>query len=477
MSKFRPWAFWRRLQYGVGLTTFSVIIGVIVYYTNYYAEPTCFDGAQNGVEAGVDCDGSCVRICAASVTPPVVEWAESFKIQDGQYNAVAYIQNRNTVAGTPVLKYKFQLLENGSLIAERSGTTALPPNTIYPIFEGRIATTDGREPTETRFEFEPAELWLPATFVRNQFRITDINLEDTDSRPRLTSKIENTELTDADGIETVATIFDSEGKPQTVSRSFIDKFAARTTREVVFTWPNSIAKTLKSCEVPSDIMVVLDRSGSMSADGGEPPEPLESAKIAAQNFIRQAQSSTQIGLVSYAASTTFPIEQVLTSDKEAAAQAAIGVTMGKDGTQYTNMGEAFATALAELTSERHRDDARKVIIFLTDGDVTRPVNPATNELDREYAAAYAQEKANLAKDASVIIYTIGFGQALQKDDGSMTRDIELIRSLASEPNLYYEAPTAADLEKVYTEIATGLCEAGPTKIEVIPKNQPVFAPL
>lgn len=477
MSKFRPWAFWRRLQYGLGFSAFWIIVGGVFYYTNSYTPPTCFDKILNGTEAGVDCDGSCVRICASSVTPPVVEWVESFKIQDGQYNAVAYIQNRNTVAGTPAFKYKFQLLENGSLIAERSGTTVLPPNTIYPIFEGRISTTDGREPTETRFEFEPAELWLPATYIRNQFRIVDLNLENTDTSPRLTAKIENTELTNADGIETVATIFDSEGKPQTVSRSFIDKFASRTTREVVFTWPNSIAKTLRSCEVPSDIMVVLDRSGSMSADGGEPPEPLESAKIAAQNFIRQAQSSTQIGLVSYAASTTLPIEQVLTSDKEAAAKAAIGVTMGKDGTQYTNMGEAFATALTELTSERHRDNARKVIIFLTDGDVTRPVNPTTNELDRDYAASYALEKAQLAKDASVIIYTIGFGQALQKEDGSMARDIELIRNLASEPELFYEAPTIADLEKVYKQIATGLCEAGPNKIDVIPKNHPVFAPL
>lgn len=477
MSKFRPWAFWRRLQYGVGFTTFWLIVGGVIYYTNSYTPPNCFDNIQNDTEVGVDCDGSCVRICTASVIPPVLQWAESFKIQDGQYNAVAYIQNRNAVAGTPEFKYKFQLLENGSVIAERSGTTVLPPNTVYPIFEGRIATTDGREPTETRFEFELAELWLPATYVRNQFRVVDLNLENTDTKPRLTTKIENTELTDADGIETVATIFNSEGKPLTVSRTLIDNFSSRTTRDVVFTWPNSIAKTIKSCEVPSDIMIVLDRSGSMAADGGNPPEPLESAKVAAQNFILQTQGSSQIGVVSYAGSTTLPLEQVLTTDKQIAAKAAIEVTMGKDGIQYTNMGEAFVAALAELTSERHRDNARKVIVFLTDGDVTRPLNPETNELDRNYAATYALEKAKAAKDAAVTIYTIGFGQALQKEDGSMTRDIELIRNLASEPSLYYEAPTIADLEKVYQQIATGLCEEGPTKIEVIPKNKTNFAPL
>jgi von Willebrand factor type A domain len=158
-------------------------------------------------------------------------------------------------------------------------------------------------------------------------------------------------------------------------------------------------------------------------------------------------------------------------------QAIAQVTMGTDGVQYTNMGDAFKTAYEELVSSRHREDARKVIIFMTDGDVTRPVNPETGELDRAYAAAYAREMAALAKKNDISIYTIGFGDVAASDGTSLARDAALVRDLASQPEYYYEAPTVADLMRVYREIASGLCEDGPTRVEVLTKTATNFTPL
>jgi hypothetical protein len=224
-------------------------------------------------------------------------------------------------------------------------------------------------------------------------------------------------------------------------------------------------------------MLVLDRSGSMAADGGAPPEPLESAKRAAQSFTSLLQPRVTFGVVSYATTPSSPIEQVLTADRTAMAAAIAKVEMGKDGTQYTNMGDAFSTALAELTSERHRDDARKVIVFLTDGDVTRPVNPATGKADREYAAQYARDAAAKAMAEDVVIYTIGFGDFLNAPSTEVARDTELIKALASAPENYFEAPTSADLEVVYKKIATAICEVGPARIEIIPKSDTGFVPL
>jgi Mg-chelatase subunit ChlD len=477
MSRFRPWAFWRRLQYGTGFLTFWLGVTAIVYLVYFNVPPTCFDNIQNGDERGIDCDGSCVRICSVSVTAPKIVWANSFKIIDGQYNAVAYIENNNAVAATPALDYTFKLFDGNEVIAERSGTTILPPNSVYPVFEGRINTVDGREPTETIIEIKPADMWQPATVGRSQFRTLDVNLIGVDLRPRLNVKLENTEITEAENVEVVATIFNRAGEPVTASQTFIDTFAAKSTREIVFTWPNSIAKTVRSCEVPSDIMLVLDRSGSMAADGGEPVEPLESAKQAAKSFMSLARLTDQIGFLSYATTPSSPIEQTLTKDISSTLQAISNVEMGKDGTQYTNMGEAFAVALAELTSSRHREDARKVIVFLTDGDVTRPVNPATGEADREYAASYALEMATKAKDDNVTIYTIGFGDLFSGDDTELDRDISLIKDLASDPSLYFSAPNIAELEEVYRQIASSLCEEGPSRIEVITKTKTNFAPL
>ncbi len=477
MSQFRPWAFWRRVQYGAGFLSVWVLIFGGVYFSFFYAAPTCFDGLQNGAEEGVDCNGGCTRICAVTVMQPEVMWAKSFKITDGQYNAVAYVENKNTIAGTPEMQYTFKLFESGSLIGEKSGVTVLPPSSQAPIFAGRIETLSGRVPTETRLEISPVELWLPGRTTRNQFRVTDLNLEAIDTRPKLTAAIENTELTDAGTIEVVATLFDRAGSPVTASQTFIDNFSARSTREVVFTWPNSLARTVRSCDIPSDIVLVLDRSGSMAAGGGEPPEPLESAKRAAERFVAGVQNNNLLGVLSYATTPSQPLEQPLTADKQAVVAAISGVTMGTDGVQYTNMGDAFKVAQAELTSERHRSDARKVIIFMTDGDVTRPANPETNETDRAYAAAYAERMAAEAKAAETTIYTIGFGDFLNSENENRAEDRALIRSLASDPSLYFEAPTATDLEAVYKQITDGLCEEGPTRIEVIAKPITEFSPL
>ena len=478
MIKFRPWAIYRRLQYAFGLMAVSSVLSIGVYYLFFYSAATCFDGMQNGHEIGLDCGGGCVRICAFTVTPPQIVWAESFKIIDGQYNAVAYIENKNAVAASPALAYTFKLIDDkGITIAERSGTTILPPNSVYPIFEGRIATQNGLEPAETIIEIEPIELWQPATIGRTQFRTLDVELLSTDTRPRLNVSVENTELTEARNVEVVATIFNRAGEPVTASQTFIDVFGARSTQNVVFTWPNSIAKTVRSCEVPSDIMLVLDRSGSMAADGGDPPEPLESAKQAAKSFVRLVRNTDLIGFLSYATKPSNPIEQTLTGEAAVIENSIQETAMGNDGVQYTDMGAAFDTALSELLSDRHREDARKVIVFLTDGDVTRPVNPTTGLADREYAASFARTMASKAKDQDVTIYTIGFGDFFSDIDAAVERDVDLIRDLATDPTQFFTAPTIADLERVYQQIAGDLCEEGPTRIEVITKTSTNFAPL
>jgi Mg-chelatase subunit ChlD len=477
MSTWRMWAVWRRVQYGALFLTLVFLVSVASYGIFMYAPATCFDGIQNGQERAVDCDGSCVRICSVSVQAPNIVWAKSFKIQEGQYNAVGYVENKNEVASTPALSYTFKLSDAEGVIVERSGTTILPPNSVYPIFEGRIVIENGREPTETTLVIAPIELWLPATVGRSQFKTLDVELLNTDTRPRLNVEIENTELTEARNVEVVATIFNREGTPLTSSQTFIDLLPARGTKEVVFTWPNSIAKTVRSCEVPSDIMLVLDRSGSMAADGGDPPEPLTSAKAAAKSFLRLVRETDLVGLVSYATVPSSPIEQTLTADKTAAEQALESIVMGEDGVQYTNMGEAFNVAFLELMSERHRPDARKVIVFLTDGDVTRPLNPETGVADREYAATFARMAAAKALAENVTVYTIGFGDLFASEGSDIDRDSNLIKDLASDPTQYYTAPTVAELKAVYQKIANDLCEEGPTKIEVITKTSTNFVPL
>jgi hypothetical protein len=170
MSTFRRWAFWRRVYYGTGFIFTLTVITVGVYFGYFYTPGNCFDNSANADERGVDCGGSCVRICATDVILPRIVWAESFEIVEGQYNAVAYVENSNQVAATPELAYTLQLLSGTEVVAERKGKTVLPPNSVYPIFEGRIQT-NGKKVTETKLTLEPPELWIPASAGREQFEV------------------------------------------------------------------------------------------------------------------------------------------------------------------------------------------------------------------------------------------------------------------------------------------------------------------
>src|SRR3990167_3757647 len=128
----RWWAFVRQLAYVIAM--FTLLSGALYfgYRTFFYTAPTCFDGMQNGEEAGVDCDGSCEKICIAQIAQPSIEWAKAFKVQDGLYHAVALIANTNRVAGTRELADTLTVEEEGGGIGERKGTLTLPPAGGYP---------------------------------------------------------------------------------------------------------------------------------------------------------------------------------------------------------------------------------------------------------------------------------------------------------------------------------------------------------
>jgi Mg-chelatase subunit ChlD len=457
MQNFRPWAFWRRIQYATGFLTFLTLVFVAVHYSFFYAPPNCFDTIQNGTEIGLDCGGACTRICAFTVAPPTVTWAKSFEVIAGQYNAVAYIENKNRGAGTPTLQYVFKLSDRAGLITERRGSTVLPPDSTYPVFEGRIDTF-GRVPTETTLELLPADTWLPSTFGRGQFKTVDINLVEADARPKLKVKMENTELIEAKNVEVVATIFDARGIPLTASQTFVDIFPGRSQADLVFTWPHPIAKTIRSCAVPTDIVVAIDLSGSMNNDGGNPPEPISSVRTAASTFVSNLRPDDRIAVVTFATTASTPLQ--LASDAGTAAarikQLSIDPT---EETGSTNTGEGLIAAQAELRSSRHNPDARKVVVLLTDGLATGP------DIEPEL---YAKTQADVLKADGVTLYTIGLGSSV---------NMEFLQALASTPTQAFAAPTTDILGSIYQTITASICEDGAAKIDVIPKASGNFPPL
>ena len=451
------WAFRRQIIYGTFFATITILGLTFLYFKYLYVAPDCFDGVQDENEEGVDCGGACVRICNASVTQPVVKWSRSFRVTPGLYNAVAYIENLNRVAATSVLNYTFSLYDDDGLITERKGSTILPPNSIYPIFEGRIETGN-RVPTRTFLEFEAPRLWQPSETGREQFTVTNRELVDADQKPKLLASITNNSLKEAKEVEVVATIFDTNRNALTSSRTYIDNFAPRAETDVAFTWPEPIAKTVRSCEIPTDVVVAIDLSGSMNNDNDNPPQPISAVKKSASAFINRLGDKDQVSVVTFATEAALTVP--LTSSKASAASIVAGLSIDpEEETGSTNTGEALRVSGTELFSERHDVNARKVLVILTDGLATAP---------DEDPEGYALEIAGQAGQYDIEVYAIGLGEQV---------NMEFIRQIASSPNYAYQALTQSDVDRIYQTITSSICEDGAAIIDIVAKTDEGFIPL
>ncbi len=455
----RKWALWRRVQYATGFFAMCGMFGVLIYFANFYQPANCNDRLQNGLETGIDCGGGCVQICAADIIPPRIVWAESFEISPGKYNAVAYVENYNQTEGTPELSYTLQLFSGEELVAERVGKTVLPPNSAYPIFEGRVEVDVEKPVTSTNLILEPAELWLPASADRGHFRSADINLKGADTNPQLSVKIENTTLNASNNIEVVATIFNEAGEAVTASQTYIERIEGQSTKDIVFTWPNPIAKTVKNCVIPTDVALAIDLSGSMNNDGNDPPEPITTALKAASSFAGSLKENDQISLITF--DSLSELVSPLTVARSSVVTDILGLEIKPtEETGFTNTSAALLSAQAELNSERHNADARRVLVLLTDGLPTASGN--------QDIVIETETTAKLLDDSGIEVYAIGLGQGV---------DQQFIRNIASSISNSYFAPTGEDLDKIYEEITSSLCEFGPTKIEIIAKPTINFAPI
>lgn len=202
---------------------------------------------------------------------------------------------------------------------------------------------------------------------------------------------------------------------------------------------------------PTDMVLILDRSGSMA-------DSLDSLKAGASRFIDiideatdgskdgQIGSGSRIGVVSFA-DTAKQDTQLITSvaDLKAAVDA-----LKADGS--TNHADAFSQAFQLFSASSTN---AKVMIMFTDGETTAGGNP------NPVAAA--------AKAAGVTIYVIGLS-------GNGGINEAAIREWASDPDSAYVAitPDDAELEELFEDLAENITNPGATGIVINEVVNPCF---
>ncbi len=203
---------------------------------------------------------------------------------------------------------------------------------------------------------------------------------------------------------------------------------------------------------PTDIVLILDRSGSMAGT------PLAAMKEGAKTFIDiideatdsskdgQIGGGSRIGIVSFA--TEARVDAQLITSVDTLKNAVDSLTAGGN----TNHAQAFAKA-TELFSPPSGN--AKVMVMFTDGNTTVGPPPAP------VAAA--------AKAQGIIIYCIG----LVGTDGL---NVAALNSWATDPAASHVSvtPDAADLEELFAELAANITKTGATNIKIDEVVSPDF---
>ena len=205
------------------------------------------------------------------------------------------------------------------------------------------------------------------------------------------------------------------------------------------------------CSTPVDVMLLIDRSGSMNLQDGLNTR-LQNAKSAAVTFVNQVNfTNDEVGLASFNHLAT--LNQELTN-VQADVLSAIN---SLNATGQTNIGSGMKTAREELIAN---GGPTKAIIFLSDGA------PNTNASGgicfgsfslSNPCANYAMNESNFTKLAGIEIFTIGLLNK-SSQEGNLTET--LLMQIASTPADYFFAPNSTVLESIYLQIAEEICPCG-----------------
>jgi len=195
-----------------------------------------------------------------------------------------------------------------------------------------------------------------------------------------------------------------------------------------------------------DILITLDISGSMASIDFKPKNRLEVAKEVISSFI-QKRSTDRLGLVVFAGTSYTKCPLTIDYDilKYFLGETSIGEL--EDGTA---IGMALATSVNRI---RYSKSRTKILILLTDGVNNR------GEID-------PRDAAEIAKDFSVKVYTIGVGTRgkapypVRDSFGRqqyMMVDVQIDEALLKEianktGGLYFRATDKDSLQQIFTEI-------------------------
>jgi len=201
--------------------------------------------------------------------------------------------------------------------------------------------------------------------------------------------------------------------------------------------------------ITRDVMIVFDRSGSMSLPGNSGRTKMQEAAGAASLFVSLVKAGTgnKVGLVSFSTTASSPVDFPLTAVTAATKNTLIGpspFTTGKIGALVANgsttIGGGLNAAFAQLPSGSNPRN----ILLLTDGLQNTP--PMADPNDRS--------------PAGVAIDVIGYGTPANLDGALLTAIATNHKGFGGQQGQYVLADTSLKLQKFFALAFGTIFESG-----------------
>jgi len=241
--------YWRQKRRAIfTIPIVLVILGVIflIIYPYLNPAPTCFDGKLNGNEFGIDCGGSCQKVCNSKVLPLKVLTVRAIETETDLYDLVAMVQNDNQgreVNGSE-FNIEFKVYDKaGALVQTLTATSSLPIGKTFPVIIQNVPlklSQSGNSVSQvianTSFS---TTTWMdvPTDFSHSFFTVQAQQFDQVKNNiSQLGITIKNLTKAQFRQIPILVTLKNKEGNFIAVNSTILPSIAPNGTANVYFTW-------------------------------------------------------------------------------------------------------------------------------------------------------------------------------------------------------------------------------------------------
>ena len=234
----------KQVIYGVLYLVVFVGVALGIYFLFFHTAPSCFDGAQNQGETGVDCGGPCAKVCVPATLPEIVVGnVRVFASSPGHYTFLAEVENHNTGFASPNFAYAFDLYDaSGTLIGLVPGQSFIYASEVKYLLTPNVsvATTVHHAVLvmgSTTWTAGAAMGLVPQFGNSRGAPLPVTGTTISSSTIVVTGQVADSDSTAFTNVLVVAIFYDGDGNPVGASQTVLDAIAPNQTEDFSVTYP------------------------------------------------------------------------------------------------------------------------------------------------------------------------------------------------------------------------------------------------